>query len=125
VGNVGIGTTADKYTLKVNNAITYTSVYDNGNSSTSQTINWNNGTNQKTTLTGNCTFTFTAPDGVARLLFELDQDGTGSRTVTWPASVKWPGGVAPTLTTTASAVDIISCFYNGTNYYCSDSLDFR
>lgn len=29
------------------------------------------------------------------------QDGTGSRTVAgWPASVKWPGGTAPTITTT-------------------------
>lgn len=31
------------------------------------------------------------------------QDGTGSRTVTgWPAAVKWPGGTAPTITTTAT-----------------------
>jgi len=33
------------------------------------------------------------------------QDGTGSRTVTWPASVKWPAGTAPTITSTASKAD--------------------
>jgi len=35
----------------------------------------------------------------------LLQDGTGSRTVTWFATIKWAGGSAPTLTTTASKAD--------------------
>ena len=34
------------------------------------------------------------------------QDGTGSRTITWPASIRWPSGTAPTLTTTAAKADI-------------------
>lgn len=57
------------------------------------------------TLTANCTFTF--PDAGAGKSFSvrLVQDGTGSRTVTWPASVKWDGGAAPTLSTAADAVD--------------------
>lgn len=33
------------------------------------------------------------------------QDGTGSRTVTWFTTIKWAGGLAPTLTTTASKAD--------------------
>jgi hypothetical protein len=33
------------------------------------------------------------------------QDGTGSRTLAWNSNWKWPGGTAPTLTTTAGAVD--------------------
>lgn len=44
---------------------------------------------------------------------------TGSFTVTWPASVKWPGGTAPTLTTTNGQVDTF-VFYtldNGASYY--------
>ena len=52
------------------------------------------------------------------------QDGTGSRTATWPASVKWPSGTAPTLTTTASSVDIVSFYYDGTNYYGQAGLNF-
>jgi hypothetical protein len=33
------------------------------------------------------------------------QDGTGSRTLAWNSVWKWPAGTAPTLTTTAGAVD--------------------
>ena len=37
----------------------------------------------------------------------LVQDGTGSRTAAWNSAFKWVGGTAPTLTTTASAIDRI------------------
>ena len=37
----------------------------------------------------------------------LTQDGTGSRTGAWGTQFLWAGGTAPTLTTTASAVDRI------------------
>lgn len=63
------------------------------------------------TLDANCTATFTAPADATRaytLTLVLLQDATGSRTMTWPASVKWPAGVAPTLTTTASRKDIFT-----------------
>jgi hypothetical protein len=97
---------------------------DNGNSGTADTIDWTASNKQKSTLTGNCTFTFTAPGGPTSLILRLVQDATGSRTVTWPASVKWPGGIAPTLTTTANQIDIISFYYDGTNYYGNSSLNF-
>ena len=35
----------------------------------------------------------------------LVQDGTGSRVITWGSYWDWAGGTAPTLTTTANAVD--------------------
>lgn len=35
----------------------------------------------------------------------IAQDATGSRTLTWGTSWEFPAGTAPTLTTTASAVD--------------------
>lgn len=61
------------------------------------------------TLTGNATFTLSgAITGQATdLRILLRQDGTGSRTVTWPGSVEWAGGVAPTLQTAANALDTI------------------
>jgi hypothetical protein len=37
----------------------------------------------------------------------LTADGT-QRTITWPASVKWAGGAAPTLTSTNSKKDVLS-----------------
>jgi hypothetical protein len=124
-GNVGIGTTVPTSALQVNNTFSYSSMYDNGNSGAAITINWNNGNMQKVTMTGNCTFTFTAPGGISKVMLQLTQDGTGGRTATWPAAVKWPSAVAPTLTSAAGSVDFVSCLYNGTNYYCTASLDFR
>lgn len=97
---------------------------DNGNSGTAKTVDWNNGNLQKITLTGNCTLTFTAPAGPTELAFRLIQDATGTRTVTWPASVKWPNATAPVLTITAGAVDLIYLTYNGTNYYGRSSLNY-
>jgi hypothetical protein len=89
---------------------------DAGNSSTALTVDWSAALAQKVTLTGNCTFTFSNPVAGAVYVLELWQDGTGSRTVTWPASVKWAGGTAPTLTTTANKMDLITLYYDGTNY---------
>lgn len=39
------------------------------------------------------------------ILVEIIQDAVGSRTVTWFTTIKWAGGSAPTLTTTASKKD--------------------
>lgn len=55
-------------------------------------------------LTANITsITFSnspATGKLGEIVIDFQQDGTGSRTVTWPASVKWSGGVAPVITTT-------------------------
>lgn len=89
------------------------------------TIDWKLGNKFKFTFGAQSeTFTFTAPSNPCSLTLILVQDGTGSRTATWPASVKWAGGTAPTLTTTGNAVDIVSLLYDGTNYYGSAALAF-
>jgi hypothetical protein len=63
---------------------------------------------------------------VSNLMLKVVQDGSGSRTITsWPGTVRWPGGIAPTLTTTAGAIDIVTCYYDRTNYFCTNSLDFQ
>jgi hypothetical protein len=88
-----------------------------GNSGTSQTLSLTNGTVQTVTMTGNCTFTMpTATAGKSFILIAV-QDGTGSRTATF-TSVKFAGGVAPTLTTTATTGrDILTFVADGTNWY--------
>jgi len=79
------------------------------------------------TLTANCTLSFTNPpdsDVAGEWTIILRQDGTGSRTVTWPGSVSWQdtdgtsGGSAPTLYTAASAQDVIviTTLDGGTTY---------
>jgi hypothetical protein len=86
------------------------------NSSTAITLDLTNGTVQIITLTGNATITMpTATSGKSFILM-LKQDGTGSRTVTW-STVKWAGGTAPTITSTASRLDLLSFFADGTNWY--------
>lgn len=51
--------------------------------------------------------TIAISNGVAGQYFSIEilQDSVGSRTVTWFSTIKWAGGVAPTLTTTASKKD--------------------
>lgn len=97
---------------------------DLGNSGTAKTVDWSDYRVAKLTLTGNCTLTFTAPAAHSMVLLKLYQDATGSRTVTWPAAVKWAGAVAPTLSSGAGDIDIVSLYYDGTNYFGSVALDF-
>jgi hypothetical protein len=40
----------------------------------------------------------------------ITQDGTGSRTLAYGSNWKFPGGTAPTLTTTAAAVDVLAYY---------------
>ncbi|MEO5691444.1 MAG: hypothetical protein ABIQ64_04615 [Candidatus Saccharimonadales bacterium] len=92
------------------------------NATGATTLNLANGNIFSMTLTGNTTFTFsgaTAGKGCSFGLY-LHQNGTGGRTVTWPASVKWSGG-APTLTTTPNITDILvfETINGGTTWYGS------
>jgi hypothetical protein len=95
--------------------------FDAGNSSTAITLSAVNGNVQKVTLTANTTVTLTSPTSgiMCSLTLLVFQDATGSRTITWPGSVKWGNAGAPTLTTTASKMDMISIFTvdGGTNWY--------
>jgi hypothetical protein len=60
----------------------------------------------------------------ATYLWIIKQDVTGSRTLAYGTAFKWAGGTAPTLTTTANAVDIISGVSDGTNIYVNIAQDF-
>ena len=49
-------------------------------------------------------------------MFELNQAVAG-RTVVWPGTFKWPNSVDPTLSLTLNKIDLISAFWDGTNFY--------
>jgi|6_EtaG_2_1085325.scaffolds.fasta_scaffold00106_39 hypothetical protein len=118
------GDVAVSGSLNIHNSVTFHEEWDNGNSGATATIPWLT-QKQKITLTSaTVTLTFTAPVGVGNFLLKVVQDASGSRTVTWPAAVLWPGGSAPTLSTAASSVDIVSFYYDGSNYYGVASLAF-
>ena len=94
----------------------YTETAFSANSSTAITLALTNGTVQIITLTGNATITMPAAGAGKSFIMFLRQDATGSRTVTW-STVNWPGGTAPTITSTASKQDIYSFFSDGTSWY--------
>ena len=79
-------------------------------SGTTPAVNCETGNSFSLTLSGNTTFTFSNPpvSGTAySFSIEIIQDaGASGYTVTWPTSVDWPAATAPTLTATASAVDV-------------------
>ena len=92
-------------------------VYAGGDTATAKTLDETNGNVQTWTMTGNCTFTMPSGSGLqagTSMTLILTQDGTGSRTGAF-TSVKWAGGDAPTLTTTAtSGIDILTFYtFNG------------
>jgi hypothetical protein len=95
--------------------------FDAGNSGSAKTIDLANGNVQKLTLTAGCTITLTAPaTGAYRsIMLYVFQDGTGSRTITWPGSVSWGTAGAPTLSTAASKMDkiLLDTVDGGTTWY--------
>jgi len=103
---VEAGTFTNGYTEEVNTA----------NTSTAYTISLADGSFQVLTLTGNATITMPTATAGRSFILLLKQDGTGSRTVTW-STVYWPGGTAPTITSTASKQDIYSFFADGSKWY--------
>ncbi len=109
------GTSAPHYLST--GTIRFSTEYDNGNSGTSKTINFNNGQKQKMTMTGNCILTLSAPAGAADYKLKFIQNGTGGFTVTWPGGTKFYGGAAPTLSSAANSVTIVSVYYDGTTYW--------
>lgn len=93
-----------------------------GNSSTTQTIALSNGTVQTVTLTANCTFTMpSVAEGKSFLV--LIKSGAGNFTGTF-TGVKFPGNTAPTITNTASRMDIIAFSSDGTNWYGTASQNY-
>lgn len=89
--------------------------FSNGNSGTSLTIDWSKGDRQLVTMTGNCTFTYSNATQGQTLTLRIVEDATGGRTITLPTS-KWPGGTVGTFTTTASAINLLIIYFDGTNY---------
>jgi hypothetical protein len=92
-----------------------------GNIAGTVDIDFEKGNFQYGTLIGNVVFTVSNPPAtgkVGSMTLELNQDATGNRTVTFPASFKFAGGTAPTLSVSANAKDILVFFTRnaGTSY---------
>jgi hypothetical protein len=99
-----------------------------GNTGASQTITCTSGNVFTATLTGNCTFTLSAPiaTGSSSFTLILTNDATASRTVAWSGGTfKFPNGSASlSRTTAANGVDVWVFFTpdGGTTWYGNISM---
>ena len=110
-----LGTTeaSNAVTADANGVVTF----DNGkieestaitSSSNAATLNLRDGDNFTHTLSENVTYTFSNPAAsgkVSAFTLKVIQDSS-ARTITWPASVDWAGGTAPTLSSGSGDVDV-------------------
>ena len=95
-------------------------------SAASITIDLNNNNNFKVTLAHNATFNNPSNPtaGQTGSIF-ITQDGSGSRTASWGTDWDFAGGTAPTLTTTAGAVDRIDyVIKDATNIHAVATLNY-
>jgi hypothetical protein len=106
---------------------TYAAYFPEATLTDGANIAWNLQTQQtaKVTLGGNRTLD--APTNLkagATYVLRVIQDGTGSRTLSWNAAYKFPGGTDPTLSTGASAVDVVTFVSDGTSLFgvCSKAF---
>ena len=106
----------------VTDTAVFNSVYDNGNMTGNVTINWNNGNDQKGSVTGNTTISFTDPAGPT--MGRLRLTNTGNFTVTWPANttIGWGSKTAPTFTTGNGSIDEFFAAYEGSSKYTGSAI---
>ena len=112
--------------VKVTNTIYFAAETANaiGDGATEE-IDWNVSQKQKVTITGTgITCNFADPLGPCNVILKVVQ-GDGSDVIgTWDTAIKWAGGEAPTLSTGNGEIDILSFYFDGTNYFGVASLDF-
>lgn len=86
-------------------------------------VDLSTGVNFSVTLGGNRTLgnPTNTKNGQSGLIY-LTQDGTGSRTLTFSSNWKFANGNAPTLTTTAAAVDILAYQVQGSSFIVGSFL---
>jgi hypothetical protein len=129
-GNLSVGKAANAATLDVGGKVkadstisapNFSSTYQDFGS-TGGAISWNmqSGSTAGIRLTSNGTITISNVTAGMYGLIRVTQDGTGGRTLTLPSGsrvINSGGSATVVLTQTANAVDILTFFYDGTNYW--------
>lgn len=104
-GNLTVAGLTSPSNLVVRN-IGYGGSLSPGGVSGALTVDWNNGSFISMTLQGNVTLSIinwpSNMDGELNLLIAQG----GAFTLTWPAAIKWPGGVKPVITATPGRTDV-------------------
>ena len=79
-------------------------------------LDWNLSNSQTITNSGARTITTSNEQSGGVYVLRILRAASAASSWTWPTAVKWVGGTAPTLSTAASRVDIISFYYDGTRF---------
>ena len=88
-----------------------------GNTGATRTLDLTTANFFSATLDQACTFTFSNPAGSGDFCgFVLALTNGGAFTITWPASVDWAGGVAPSLTVSGLDILVFVTYNGGTNW---------
>jgi hypothetical protein len=125
-GNVGIGATSPATKLQVSGEANFTTVSETkatpAITANVLTLNLSTATLFYVTLNANIgTLTLSnAPASPRVFSFTLQLVGDGTqRTISWPAAVRWQGGITPTPTATLNKVDTFVFFTHdgGSNYF--------
>jgi glycyl-tRNA synthetase alpha subunit len=135
-GNVAVGKTSATYKVDVHgrgnfdstlNAPAYSSTFQTLTFGTTTIWDQTKGATAAVTLTANASLSITNDVAGMYGLIRITQDATGSRTLTLPAGSKVinGGGGVLALTTTAGATDVLSYFYDGTNYYWTVGYNYN
>ena len=123
---------AEKLEVTGNTKVTGQSYYTIPTALTNATINFNTGNIQEISIPSETATDFTPTNAKsgATYIIKITQAGT-SGTMNWESSatVNWPGGTAPTLTSTSAGVDIITlvCTVGGATggtFYGTSALNF-
>jgi len=133
-GGTGVSTSTGTTNVVLSNTPTLTTPVITGFTETvvvigtvgaSHTFVITTGTVQTATLTGSTPCTFTMPTATAgkSFILKLTQSAANMTTATF-TGVKFAGGTAPTITATASAVDLISFIADGTSWFGSAIQNF-
>jgi hypothetical protein len=100
-------------------SISFNDVTISSTSTTTHTVDFANQYHKVNLGHNIATLTLNEPPGPCVVQIEFIQDATGSRTVAWPASLKWPANVIGSdrvLSTAASSRDLLILRWNGTDY---------
>lgn len=127
--SAGVATASTATVAKLAAAQEYTAAHNfNATTLTSGTsIAWDLSANQVARLVlstnGTMADASNKVDGAVYIL--LVTQGTGSNTLAWNATYKWPGGTTPTLTTGSAKSDIFTFISNGTSLFGVASQNYQ
>lgn len=124
-GFVASTTQVNRYWEAIPIPLYYSKEIDNGLSGTAKTLDFRNRRkHHMLTLNNDVTLTFTNPLEACTIMLKLVSDATAGHTITWPASVRWPESTAPTLSASANVVDLVALYFDGTEYFASEIINY-